>query len=38
MDATGYAGPMGGLPDPDLDRQFYDGVPTARASSPGSST
>lgn len=30
MDATGYAGPMGGLPDPEADRQYYEGVPTKR--------
>lgn len=30
MQAYGYAGFMPGLPDPDLDRQFYDGVPARR--------
>ena len=30
MHATAFAGPMAGLPDPDRDRQFYDGVPARR--------
>lgn len=30
MDATSLSGPMPGLPDPDLDPQFYEGVPTRR--------
>ena len=30
MHAYGFAGPMAGLPDPDLDRQFYEGVPARR--------
>ncbi len=30
MNAFGIYGPMSGLPDPDLDRQFYDGVPSRR--------
>jgi uncharacterized RDD family membrane protein YckC len=30
MNAYGIYGPMSGLPDPDLDRQFYDGVPVRR--------
>ena len=30
MQATDFAGPMPGLPDPDRDRQFYDGVPARR--------
>jgi uncharacterized RDD family membrane protein YckC len=30
MHATDFAGPMAGLPDPDRDRQFYDGVPARR--------
>ena len=37
MNAYGIYGPMSGLPDPDLDRQFYAGVPGG-ASSPGWST
>ena len=37
MYATAAAGPLAGLPDPDLDRHFYAGVPPA-ASWPGSST
>lgn len=30
MHATSLSGPMPGLPDPDLDAQFYEGVPTRR--------
>ena len=30
MHADGFTGPMYGLPDPDRDRQFYDGVRTRR--------
>ena len=30
MQAYGFAGTMPGLPDPELDRQFYDGVPARR--------
>lgn len=30
MDATSLSGPMPGLPDPDLDPQFYEGVPMRR--------
>ncbi len=30
MHATGFAEPMGGLPDPEADRQFYEGVPVKR--------
>ena len=30
MQAYGIPGPMDGLPDPDLDRQFYEGVPWRR--------
>lgn len=30
MHASGLFGPLSGLPDPDLDRQFYDGVRTRR--------
>jgi uncharacterized RDD family membrane protein YckC len=30
MNAYGIYGPMSGLPDPDLDRPFYDGVRTRR--------
>lgn len=30
MQATGYLGTMDGLPDPELDRQFYEGVPARR--------
>jgi len=30
MSDTAYNGPMAGLPDPELDRQFYAGVPTRR--------
>lgn len=30
MHAYGYSGLMPGLPDPELDRQFYDGVPARR--------
>jgi uncharacterized RDD family membrane protein YckC len=30
MYATSLSGPMPGLPDPDLDAQFYEGVPTRR--------
>jgi uncharacterized RDD family membrane protein YckC len=30
MHADAYRGPMAGLPDPDLDRQFYEGVPARR--------
>lgn len=30
MQAYGYAWTMPGLPDPELDRQFYDGVPARR--------
>lgn len=30
MQATGYFGTMEGLPDPELDRQFYEGVLTRR--------
>ncbi len=29
-DAYGYSGPMAGLPDPERDRQFYEGVPARR--------
>ena len=37
MHADAYSGPMAGLPDPERDRQFYEGVP-ARRLWPGSST
>ena len=30
MDATSLSGPMPGLPDPDVDAQFYEGVPMRR--------
>ena len=30
MHAYDYSGPMAGLPDPELDRQFYQGVPARR--------
>ena len=30
MDATSLSGPMPGLPDPDIDSQFYEGVPLRR--------
>jgi uncharacterized RDD family membrane protein YckC len=30
MYASDFAGPMAGLPDPQRDRQFYDGVPARR--------
>ena len=30
MDATSLSGPMPGLPDPDRDAQFYEGVPMRR--------
>lgn len=30
MHAYGFSGPMDGLPDPERDRQFYDGVPSRR--------
>jgi uncharacterized RDD family membrane protein YckC len=30
MDATSLSGPMPGLPDPDVDPQFYEGVPMRR--------
>jgi uncharacterized RDD family membrane protein YckC len=30
MYASDFAGPMAGLPDPERDRQFYDGVPARR--------
>jgi uncharacterized RDD family membrane protein YckC len=30
MNATGFYGPLGGLPDPELDGQFYDGVAARR--------
>jgi uncharacterized RDD family membrane protein YckC len=30
MNADSYLGPMAGLPDPEHDRQFYDGVPMRR--------
>ena len=30
MSATAHAGPLSGLPDPDLDRRFYAGVPLRR--------
>jgi uncharacterized RDD family membrane protein YckC len=30
MHAEAYRGPMAGLPDPELDRQFYEGVPARR--------
>ncbi len=30
MQAYGYAGSLAGLPDPELDRQFYEGVPARR--------
>ena len=30
MHASDVSGPMAGLPDPDLDRQFYEGVRTRR--------
>ena len=30
MHADAYRGPMAGLPDPELDRQFYEGVPARR--------
>jgi uncharacterized RDD family membrane protein YckC len=30
MHADSYSGPMAGLPDPERDRQFYDGVPLRR--------
>ena len=30
MSATAAAGPLSGLPDPDLDRRFYAGVPLRR--------
>ena len=30
MHAYDYSGPMGGLPDPDADREFYEGVPARR--------
>lgn len=30
MHAYGYAGPLGGLPDPEIDRQYYEGVPVKR--------
>ena len=30
MNAYGIYGPMSGLPDPELDRQFYAGVPARR--------
>src|SRR5688572_206878 len=30
MHVYDYSGPMGGLPDPDRDRQFYEGVPARR--------
>ncbi len=32
MDATSLSGPMPGLPDPDVDPQFYEGVPLRRFS------
>lgn len=32
MDATSLSGPMPGLPDPELDAQFYEGVPMRRFS------
>ena len=30
MQAYGYAGSLAGLPDPEMDRQFYEGVPARR--------
>lgn len=30
MQAYGFSGPMAGLPDPDVDRRFYEGVPARR--------